>query len=88
MATNTAHRFRLNDGLWSQVEAAAAAKAVQPSAIIEDALLSYFGPRQAIEDAARIVESLLIDRTAILSKIDLLFAVLRGSETETIDDDI
>ena len=77
-------KVRLPPELWAQIEAAAAARRVSLSAIVEEAVLSYFGPRQDLADAARIVGDLVMDRATFMEKIDLLFLATAGN----ISDDI
>ena len=79
MPATLQQRVRIAPDLWALVEAAARVRHVPPSSILEEALQSYFGPRQDLADAARMVADLQCERVAILEKIDLLFLATASS---------
>lgn len=84
MSTTLQQRIRIAPDLWSLVEAAAKLRRVPPSSILEDALQSYFGPRQDLADAARILADMQSERAAVLEKIDLLFLATAGTFADDI----
>ncbi len=79
MAVTRQQRVRLPPELWALVETAAAARRISASSIVADALKAYFGPRQDLAEAARIVADLQCERAAIVEKIDLLFLATSGN---------
>ena len=85
MAATLQQRVRIAPDLWALVEAAAIVRHVPPSSILDEALQSYFGPRQDLADAARIVADMQSEREAVLEKIDLLFLAASANIGDDID---
>ncbi len=84
MAVTRQQRVRLPSELWALVQAAAAARRVPASSIVADSLKTYFGPRQDLAAAARIVADFQSERAAIIEKIDLLFLAAAGNPVDDI----
>ena len=84
MSEANRRKVRLPPEIWTLIDAAAATRHVAMSEIVEEAVRSYFGPRQDLADAARIVSEFAMDRAAYMEKIDLLFL----ATADDIEEDI